>query len=178
MLQSQSLSHPCGVAVTVALAPSPPWGSWALKAVVQPAREAYSPEGSGPASKGGIQPWRQWSSQQGRHTALKAVVQPAREAYSPEGSGPASKGGIQPWRQWSSQQGRHTASLVLTPAASGMKQDHPGWGALPMLRSLWCATQMGHFWGPQSSYIWVHFWRNVLRIGSYISSLSLQLGSK
>ena len=25
--------------------------------------------------------------------------------------------------------------------------------------------------------IWVHFWRNVLRIGSYISSSSLQLGS-
>ena len=36
---------------------------------------------------------------------------------------------------------------------------------------------MGHFWGPQSPYIWVHFWRNVLRIGSYISSSSLQLGS-
>ena len=36
-----------------------------------------------------------------------------------------------------------------------------------MLRSLWCAAQMGHFWGPQSPYIWVHFWRNVLRIGSY-----------
>ena len=54
---------------------------------------------------------------------------------------------------------------------------NPG-GALPMLRSLWCAAQMGHFWGPQSPYIWVHFWRNVLRIGSYILSLSLQLGSK
>ena len=47
-----------------------------------------------------------------------------------------------------------------------------------MLRSLWCAAQMGHFWGPQSPYIWVHFWRNVLRIGSYILSSSLQLGSK
>ena len=53
-----------------------------------------------------------------------------------------------------------------------------GWGALHMLRSLWCAAQMGHFWVPQSPYIWVHFWQNVLRIGSYILSSSLQLGSK
>ena len=54
-----------------------------------------------------------------------------------------------------------------------------GWVvALPILRSLWCAAQMGHFWGPQSPYIWVHFWQNVLRIGSYILSSSLQLGSK
>ena len=30
---------------------------------------------------------------------------------------------------------------------------------------------------PESLHIWVHFWRNVLRIGSYISSSSLQLGS-
>ena len=53
-----------------------------------------------------------------------------------------------------------------------------GGEALHMLRSLWCAAQMGHFWGPQSPYIWVHFWQNVLRIGSYILSSSLQLGSK
>ena len=49
---------------------------------------------------------------------------------------------------------------------------------LGLMRSLWCAAQMGHFWGSQSPYIWVHFWRNVLRIGSYILSSSLQLGSK
>ena len=53
-----------------------------------------------------------------------------------------------------------------------------GGGALYMLRSLWCAAQMGHFWGPQSLYKWVHFWKNVLRNGSYILSSSLQLGSK
>ena len=53
-------------------------------------------------------------------------------------------------------------------------QDHK----LHMLRSLWGAAQMGHFWGPQSPYIWVHFWRNVRRIGSYILSSSLLLGSK
>ena len=50
--------------------------------------------------------------------------------------------------------------------------------ALPMLRSLWCADRMGHFCGPQSPHIWVHFWQNVLRIGSDILSSSLQLGSK
>ena len=54
-----------------------------------------------------------------------------------------------------------------------------GVGSLHMLRSLWCAAHMGHFGGPQSPYIWVHFWWNVLRrIGSYIWSSSLQLGSK
>ena len=47
-----------------------------------------------------------------------------------------------------------------------------------MLSSLWCAAQMGHFWGPQSPYIWIHFWRNVLKIGSFILSSSLQLGFK
>ena len=31
---------------------------------------------------------------------------------------------------------------------------------------------------PQGPYIWVHFWWNVLRIGSYILSSSLQLGFK
>ena len=49
---------------------------------------------------------------------------------------------------------------------------------LHMLRSLWCAAQMGHFGGPQGPYLRVHFFRNVLRIGFYILSSSLQLGSK
>ena len=34
---------------------------------------------------------------------------------------------------------------------------------------------MGRFWGPQSPDIWAHFWQNVLIIGSYILSSSLQL---
>ena len=31
---------------------------------------------------------------------------------------------------------------------SRVHQSRGGGGALPMLRSLWCAAQMGHFWGP------------------------------
>ena len=50
--------------------------------------------------------------------------------------------------------------------------------AIHMLRSLWCAAQMGHFWGPQSPLICVHFQQNVLRTGSYILSSSLQLAFK
>ena len=51
----------------------------------------------------------------------------------------------------------------------------PYWGHYDVLP----AAKMGHFWGPQNPhYIWVHFQQNVLRIGSYILSSSLQLGFK
>ena len=69
-------------------------------------------------------------------------------------------------------------NMAIGSDGTGVCHDVPPTPALHMLRSLWCVAQMGHFLRPQSPFIWVHFWRNVVRIESNILSLSLQLEFK